>query len=127
MWFVFPLTPILIAIFVIVFALIGGIQQNLDKISPVLIFLVVLIFVIFAIYNLTRRMTVSRKVCSTIACAMGGGISAFVMNYLLDALAAIEFGIFGVIEFVFVLGVGGGIAGLIILGCICVCFWLGDV
>ncbi len=128
MWIIviFPLTPILIGIVCIALGLFGEIQSNLGAISTFLNVLVIIVFLGIAIYNLTRQITVVKKVVSTIACVVLGTIAGIVLNTFIRALAEIEFGLLGLIEFVFVVIMGGSIALLIVLGCIMACCWFSE-
>lgn len=127
MIFVFSLVPIVIAIFLIVAGLVGELQSNIDIINTILMVCVTLVFSGIAIYNLTRNyVSPAKKVWSTLACGVLGTVSGFVLNYFIKELAAIEFGIIGVLEFVFVGFVGGGIVLMILLGCIMACCKFGE-
>lgn len=123
MWIIVPLAPIVIVVLCIALGLFGEIQSNLPTINLIISIVVAAVFIGIAIYNATRKITTFSKVCSTIACTAGGIISSLVVNYFIGQLAAIEFGILGLLEFVFVLVMGGSIALLIVLGCICACYW----
>lgn len=130
MTFILPLGPILIALVLIVAAVFnaiqGGIQSNLDTINTVLIVCVAVVFGGIAIYNLTQGISSVKKVFSTLTCGVLGVASVFVLKYVLQELASIDTGISGLIEFIFVAVVGGGLALLIVLGCIRVCLWFSD-
>lgn len=127
MYIVLPLLPILIALLFIAFGIFGEIQSNIDAINTIVIIAVAITFIGIAIYNLTRDyVTRNKKILSTIACGVLGTISGYVMHYFVSALGAIEFGILGLIEFIFVLIMGGSICLLIVLGCVVACCWFGE-
>ena len=126
MWIVVPLVPILIGIFCISFGLFGEIQSHLQTINTIVMVIMALVFIGIAIYNITRRTSVLQKVFSTITCVICGIISTTVLRFLIQELAAIEFGLFGLLEFAFVLLLGGSICSLIVIGCIMVCCWFSN-
>lgn len=127
MWIVVPLVPVLIAILLISMGLIGGLQDIIYTVGDVLIVIIVIVFIAIAICNIRTKMAVLRKVFSVISCIASSAISAFVIRILVKTLAEIELGIFGYVEFVFVLFFGGLIAFMIVLGCFYACCWFGDI
>ena len=123
---IFPLLPILIAILLIAMGVFGEIQSNLDTINTVLVIVVSVVFTWIGIYNLTQNISTTRKVLSTICCIGAGILSSMVLCYLIKVIAAIEFGILGLIEFIFVLVIGGGLALVAIIWSIIGCLWFSD-
>lgn len=126
MWIIVPIAPIAIAVICIALGLFGEIQSNLGTISTILTVIVVIIFVGIAIYNLVQKISSTRKTVSTIACAAGGVISSLALRTFISALAEIEFGLLGLLEFAFVGVMGGCICLLIVIGCIYACCWIGE-
>ena len=127
MVYIVPLLPIAIALFLIATGVFGEIQSNLDTLNTILMVIIVVVFVSIAIYNLTRRyVSPTKKVFSTISCAVLGVVSGFVLKSFLLELASINMDILGVFEFAFVGFVGGCISLLIVLGCIMACCWFSN-
>lgn len=118
---ILPLVPIIIAIICIALGLFGEIQSNLSTINTILIVVVSLVFAGLGIYGLTRKTEIIRKILGIVACGIGDFISTKVLMFLIKELASIEFGLIGLLEFVFVLALGGCICLAIVLGCICAC------
>ena len=119
--FFIPIVPIIIAVLLIGLGLFGEVQSWLPTINIILMIVAAVIFIGIAIYNLCSKISTTRKIFSTITCMLGGIISVFVVDYFMQALASIEFGLLGLFEFAFVGCVGGAIALLIIMGCIWIC------
>lgn len=124
---ILPLAPIVLVLFILAGALFSEAQSWLNTLNVVMLVLVACIFIGIAIYNLTRDyVSLEKKVISTLSCAVLGTVSGFAVNYFLNALAEIELGVLGVLEFALVLVMGGSICLLIVIGCICACAWFGD-
>lgn len=121
-----PLVPIIIGILCIVFGLFGEFSSNIQTITNIVLIVNIIIFLCIAIYNVTREISSLRKYFSLVVVTILGTISGFIIKFFMDALGAIDFSIIGLIEFIFVGGLGGCIALLLILGCIQLSLKSGD-
>ncbi len=126
MIFIFPLAPIVLAVLLIAFGLFGEISSNMDTIATIVMVINIIIFLGIIIYNLTRDTLPARKAFSVAVPVVLGMVASFILKYFCSALAAIEFSILGMFEFVFVLVVGGSICLLLVGGCMYLSLLSGD-
>lgn len=123
MWIIVPLAPVAIGVLCIALGASYQIQSILPTINTILMILVAIIFVGIGIYNLTCEISSTRKVLSSICCPLGGLISGYILHSLIESLIQIDLALFGFIEFIFVLIMGGSISLLIVGCCIYACCW----
>lgn len=126
MIFIIPLAPIVIALICIGLGVFGKVQDNISTISNVLMIVSIIVFAGMAIYNLFSNISTMRKIFSTITCAVLGTISTWILTAFVHELGEIEFGLLGLIEFAFVLMMGGSICLGIVAGCVYLCMMFSE-
>lgn len=126
MMIVLPLVPILIGIFCILLGAFSEIQESINTITIILIIIASLIFLGIIIFNWTKKKSIINKIVTTATCLVSDFASMGIILYFMEQIGKIEFSVLGLVEFLFVLVVGGCICVAIIIGLISLCFGLAE-